>query len=142
MPPVRLLSGPEGLPRHSFGSATFPFWEPRMASKGRGEEQRVGEEGQGMWVRRAAPRPPRPLPQGNRCSGWHGAGGRARSFSLVCRHYLFLKSVYNIYIYIYILSIYLYLYIYRVYVHVLHRPPAATSVPALSVIPVPPLVTV
>lgn len=129
-------SRPQGLHRHNFGSTTFPFSEPRTASEGKGWGWRKGwggggsgEVGAERWsLPSSAPRPG----QHRRPSG---------SFSLVHRHYLFLKSVYNIYIFIFCIYIYLYIYIYMVYVHVLHRPLAATPAPAWSVIAVPLLFT-
>lgn len=106
-----------------------------MASKGRGEEQRMGGGGSGeVGAERWSLPSSAPPPRENAAPASTG-GGRSRSFSRVHRHYLFLKSVYNIYIYI--LYIYIYIYIYRVYVHVLHRSLAATPVPALSMVTVP-----
>lgn len=124
----------------NFGSATFPFGGPRMASKGRNEEQKMGGGGSGEVgaERWSLPSSVPPQWRGNAALAGTG-GGSSRSFSLVHRHYLlFLKSVYNIYLYS--VYIYIFIYIYRVYVHVLHRPLVATPGPALSVIAVPLLV--
>lgn len=58
------ISRSQGLHRRHFGSTTFPFSEPGMASEGKGgDEAGVGgeEEDQGRSVLRGGPCPPRTL---------------------------------------------------------------------------------
>lgn len=105
MPPWDSSSRLQGLHRHNFGSTTVPFSEPRMASKEKGGDKRMGKRrvrGGRCWEVVPALLGPATDPHRR----W------PHSFSLVHRHYLFLKSVYNIYIYLYSVYIYIYIYIY------------------------------
>lgn len=65
----------------NFGSATFPFEGPRMASKGRNEEQKMGGGGSGEVgaERWSLPSSVPPQWRGKRCSGRH----RGREFPLL-----------------------------------------------------------
>lgn len=84
-----------------------PSWSQAWPGDGKGLEEGRQRVGEGGAERRSLP-----------SSALHGQHGRrSSSFSLVHRHDLFLKSVYNIYIYILYIYIFIYIFIWSMYMY-------------------------